>query len=330
MKAIELKKWIIYAATLLISVAALVLCPIFVGSADSEDSSGSTYLRARVIEVGEEIEDEGSQSVNIPFTAKLSSGETVSAYQNIASYSPHNPELIEAGDNVILSKMGDQWYFAEYLRSDYIIVLTVFFALLLVLFGRFKGVNTIISLALTCLCFFFVFIPAVVGGRNIYLWAVFSCFYIIVTTLLIVNGMTALSLCSAVGCIGGVAVSSVLILISSSVLSLTGFVDESSIYLMYIGSGSIDLKAVTYAAVIIGSVGAVMDVAVNISASLHEIALKLGKPDFKTLLGSGLTIGRDIMARCRTTLVLAIRSSLSVVLVYANCAGSMLNLFNRE
>ena len=47
----------------------------------------------------------------------------------------------------------------EYFRSDSILILGIVFAAIILIFGRFKGVNTLISLAFTVLAVFAVFCP---------------------------------------------------------------------------------------------------------------------------------------------------------------------------
>jgi uncharacterized membrane protein len=119
----------------------------------------------------------------------------------------------------------------------------------------------------------------------------------------------------------------------SKVLFLTGIVDDNSWYLVNLPvDPPINLKAIIFAGIVIGAMGAVEDVATSIASSLWEIKEKVGNIKFETLFRSGLTIGRDIMGSMANTLIRAyIGSSLSVVLVlsiYSN--SSLLRLLNME
>jgi uncharacterized membrane protein len=158
------------------------------------------------------------------------------------------------------------------------------------------------------------------------------CVYTIVMTLLLVIGFNKKSLTSALGCLGGLAVSGIIAVIMDKVLLLTGVVDEHSRYLVNLPSGSpINLNAIIFAGIIIGAMGAVEDVSTSLASSLWEIKEKAGKIKFETLFRSGLTIGRDIMGSMANTLILAyIGSSLSVVFVLSVYSGSLLALFNME
>jgi uncharacterized membrane protein len=116
------------------------------------------------------------------------------------------------------------------------------------------------------------------------------------------------------------------------VLFLSGIVDEHSRYIANLPVEiPINLKAIIFAGIIIGAMGAIMDVAMSISSSLWEVKEKAGSIDFKTLFRSGLTIGRDIMGSMANTLILAyIGTSLSVVLILSVYSSSFLSLFNTE
>jgi uncharacterized membrane protein len=151
-------------------------------------------------------------------------------------------------------------------------------------------------------------------------------------TLLIVSGTGKKTTAAAFGCLGGLFVSGILTVIMDGALKLTGMVDEESVYLTYLNTESpIDLRAVIFASILIGALGAVMDVAMSISSSLKEISDKMKGTSFSVLFKSGITIGRDIMGTMANTLILAyIGSSMSVVLLIIAYNNSMRLMFNRE
>ena len=93
----------------------------------------------------------------------------------------------------------------------------------------------------------------------------------------------------------------------------------------------IDLKAIIFGAIVIGAMGAIMDVAMSISSALYEMREKYAATNFTQLFSSGMTIGRDIMGTMANTLVLAyIGGSLSIVLLLITYSSSVLDLLNRE
>ncbi|MBQ3107886.1 MAG: YibE/F family protein, partial [Firmicutes bacterium] len=177
---------------------------------------------------------------------------------------------------------------------------------------------------------FVVFIPAVLDGQNIYVWAIVTSVYIILMTMFIVYGANRKSLAAGLGCFAGTLVAGLLTMIMDAIIHLTGMLNEESLYLTMLNS-EIDLKGVIFGAIIIGAIGAIMDVSMSIASALEEISQVTDHPTPALLIRSGLSIGRDIMGTMANTLVLAyIGSGLSVVLLLVAHNGSLLELLNRE
>ncbi len=304
--------------------------------------------KAKVIEIINRKEDvkgfgitESLQSIEIEFKAVIISGqgkgEEVLCLQTIGDVYENKLKEVEVGDKILLyPNMDDgssyEWFLGDYIRFDAIAWLSAVFFLAILIFGRKKGLNTIISLVFTCLSVFMVFIPSIISGKNIYLWSILTCIFITVMTLIIVNGANKKSLAAGVGCCGGVLLAGIITLIMDKILKLTGFLSDETGRLLYINEDNpINLRALIFAAIIIGAVGAIMDVAMSISSALQEIAETGDNITSKQLIKSGLTIGRDIMGTMANTLILAyIGSSLSIVVLFVAYSNSMLDLMNME
>ncbi len=341
------KRLIVYFVTLVLSVVYLVVGNhIATGGERVFPSDYNGCVRARVEVINDVRENnvalEGMTPMigyTIYFEARILKGpqknEVVYAMQTIDPYYYPQPKQISVGDRILIFPDSDMdenadWIMMEYLRTDALVWLGVIFGVLLLVFGRIKGFNTIVSLAFTCLSVFSVFIPAVLASQNVYIWAIVTCVYIVIMTLLIVYGVNRKSIASGIGCISGVATAGILTLIMDKIIHLTGMLNEDSLYLTMYNS-RIDLKAVIFAAIIIGAIGAVMDVSMSIASSLTEISIVSRDPTPRKLIRSGLAIGRDIMGTMANTLVLAyIGSSISVVLLLVAHNGSLLELMNRE
>ena len=337
------KDKIIYSLSVILCIGLLFIgyFTAIHGKSYYAEDGGEVYLRARVEEIITSIPVYGDDgeilSEDTVFEATVTrgdmKGETVTVYQNYSSYTPFNPRTVAVGDSVIIAHFEgvQNWNFIDFVRSDAIIVLALLFGSLLIVFGRKKGLKTVLSLVLTVISVVFVFMPAIITGGNVYFWAVAVCIYIIFMTLIITDGISKMSLSAAIGCAGGVFASLLLTFITDAFVKITGNADPHSIYLLYIGEG-LDLRALIYASIIIGSVGAVMDVAVDIAASLKEIASKVESPTKHELFRSGINIGRDVIGTMSNTLILAYigGSMCSLLLYFYNNYSSPLYLFNIE
>ena len=120
------------------------------------------------------------------FTAKVTSGlkkgMEITAVQVIDSMYPVEQKQVRKGDRVLLAQnqytqmSSVPYMFSEYYRLGFMVILGVLYGILLILMGKSKGVNTVISLTLTVGAVFWVFVPAVLNGKNIYFSFSLLCF----------------------------------------------------------------------------------------------------------------------------------------------------------
>ena len=276
----------------------------------------------------------------ITFNARITSGEARGQYVLADHYLDGmliTPiKEVEVGDRILIfyDPFLELYTFIDYVRINYIVILGLVFFALMVLFGGRKGFNSIIALGFTCVAIFMVLVPAILSGRNIYITTLVVCVYIIASTLLTVIGPGKKSVSAMLGCLGGVLLAALLMFIMDIILNLTGVVDHDSQFLLALPvDPPLSLSAVVFAGVIIGAVGAIMDVAMSISSSLWEVNLAGGDMSFRAVFRAGLNIGKDILGTMLNTLILAyIGSALSLILLLTFYAQgtSLLELFNRE
>jgi uncharacterized membrane protein len=333
-----------YLATVIIAVLLIFIGhKIAVNGLFVFQEVSQEIVKAKVQKITQRIKPDAAfddfipmQGEKIIFEAQVTGGtrkgEIITAAQNLGGYMVAPLKEASKGDSVLLININNEWFFNGYVRTNKLLVLGILFALCALFFGGKKGFNTIISLGLTCSAVFAVFIPAILSGKNIYVMSLLICAYTIIMTLLLVIGFNKKSLAAAMGCLGGLGVSGIIAVIMEKVLLLTGVVDENSRYLLNLPiDPPINLRAIIFAGIIIGAMGAVEDVATSIASSLWEVKEKVGTIKFETLFRSGLTIGRDIMGSMANTLILAyIGSSLSVVLILSVFSNSLLCLLNME
>lgn len=294
---------------------------------------------AKVLEITEINKSElveGVFETEVIFLAEITNGEykktEVLSKQYQRSDALVSYKLAEAGDKVTLTFINGKWLYKGPLMIDKIFVLGIIFVALLLFFCRSKGLNAILSLGFTCVAVFAVFVPAILSGKNIYFSTVVVCLYSVVVTLFIIYGINIKSIAAVTGCFGGVIAACLCTLFMNNALNLTGMLDEESRYVLYLtAENRIDLKAIVFAGIVIGAVGAIIDVAVSMSSALWE--LKEQAPELKRsdILKSGMNIGKDIIGATTNTLVLAyVGGSLSSILLLLVYTGSLTDLLNRE
>ncbi len=212
------KKW--KTAAYLIAVVFSILF-IFIGNKIAvsgmdylEEDKTDDPIKAKVTRVysssDSEVELGGGTMLGhreIVFEAEFLNGERKGEIVLASQFNDDFTRLkdVEAGDKVLLYPATDKaskvpWSMGDYLRTDWLMILGGVFLFLLVLFGHKKGLNTVLSLTLTAMAVFLVFIPSVLSGYNIYISSILICAYVILMTLSIVSGFTRKSAAAALGC----------------------------------------------------------------------------------------------------------------------------------
>ena len=339
------KQLFIRIATVIVSALVILAAYAFVsdGTTIFKGKMEGEPIKARVIRVtdvtSKSVNGE-SEVVTVSFKAQVLGGErrgkTVDVIQEIDKSYAFSPRQVEQNDKILIESYTQDgqtmFYFGDYVRITPLIWLLAVFCVLIVVFSKMQGLKTIISLGFTCISVFCVLIPAILNGHNIYLWSILVSVYITVMTLCIISGYNVKALCAGIGCICGVMCSGLVVVITDKFLNMTGLLEEESIYLHQLyPDNPIDLKAIIFAMIIIGALGAVMDVSMSISSSLFE--LKTKSPDIKPseLMKSGFTIGRDMLGTMANTLVLAyIGSSLTSVLLLVSYNANLGQVINKE
>ena len=329
------KETIIWISTFVISLVLLIIGSSYTKSKYIALTGEESALNAKVINISDrvdssyDIDGKKVKSTEVYFDCELEDGNIISATQTIDDHSNTIKE-VEVGDSIFVYKLDDTYFFGDYVRINKIIILCVIFCILLIAFGRMKGVNTLISLIFTCAAIFTFFLPSILAGFNIYISSIITCIYIIVMTLIFINGLSKKTVTTILGCVFGVITAGVIFLIMNQFLHLTGITCEEELYLQMLDV-KIDLKAIIFAAIIVSSMGAVMDVSMDISSSLYEIKQHKKDITFKEMLKSGLNIGRDIMGTMSNTLILAfIGKSLTTTLLILTYSSSIGEVFNKE
>lgn len=339
-------KQLIYQIIAVIVSALLILAAyVYVvgdGTVFKGDMEGE-IIRAKVIRVVDTTKTNitgESEILTVSFKAKAMNthlrGKTLDVIQEIDKTYAFSPSQVEQNDVVLIESYTENgethYYFGDYVRITPLIWLLLVFCAMVILFSRMQGVKTLVSLAFTCLAVFVVLIPAILNGKNVYLWAVIVCIYITVMTLAIISGFNKKALCAGIGCVSGTLCAGFIVVVTDKFLDMTGLLEEESVYLYYlIPENPINLKAIIFAMIIVGALGAVMDVAMSVSSSLCELRCKSPDISPKELMKSGFTIGRDMLGTMANTLVLAyIGSSLTSVLLLVSYNAGIEQVINKE
>ncbi len=219
----------------------------------------------------------------------------------------------------------------DHFRLDKEILLIGLFALLIIIFSGYTGVRTLLSFAFALLAIWKLLIPLMLKGYPPLLVSLGLGCLITVTTLIMVAGLTRKALAAICGAMACSLITVILAQIFTSYFGIHGAVMQGSESLLYSGFQNLDLTAVYTSAVYLACSGAILDLAIDISAALNELVVHKPEITRKELIRSGLTIGKSVVGSQTTTLLLAYMGSyLSILMVYMAQATPMMSIVNTQ
>ena len=300
-----------FARFLAVCIAILVLLYALFHLPGGEDGDPPTY-KAEVLSVTEaenEIKEFAPGSLQYEVQLRIDSGPTEGTETTITHRTLNNPAFDihpREGDNIIVRDENDSYAIVDYDRLPAMLFLLLGFAALLILFGGMTGLKALLVLLFAVLLIakgliaFILFAPS-----HILLWTILIGAVITLATQLIVNGRNVKSTGAIIGTIGGILVAGLLAVLAIHFTYLTGVSEEQAGMLKALYLKDVDFRELLFSGIVLGALGAVMDVAVSIASAQYEMKLLAPKTKFQTLVSSGLNVGRDVMGTMANTLVLA-------------------------
>lgn len=243
---------------------------------------------------------------------------------------------VEEGDLVILAiEKGDNYreiYISDYSRNGTTKVLIIIFLLLLVLVGKKKGVKSVITISLTMFLIFKVLLPGILKGWDPLLLSIIVSSIITVLTIIIVSGFHKKTYAAIIGTITGVIIAAVIAIIAGNIIVITGLMPDEAAMLLYIPQKiDFDFSNLLFAGILLGALGAVMDVAMSIASAIQEIYMADKTQNRRTLFSSGMAVGHDIMGTMSNTLILAYTgSSIPLLLILMSYDTPLKSIANMD
>lgn len=336
----NIKEFIAYNSPAIAAIIVIILLMLLpTGYEGSQIYQGAERVPAQVLSCDDSniidtgLVRSGEQECTVRvLKGKFKDAETQAV--NLLTGSLEQDKIFVPGDKayIVISYSGDEILsvtMTDHYRLDLEAVLALIFAAVLIIFAGKTGVRSVLSFILTVLCIWKLVVPLYLKGYDPIITGGIVIVFISVMIVSLVYGFDKRALASALGITAGIIVTAVTGIIFTDLFKIHGAVMSYSESLLYSGYSDLNLTKIFMASIFIGSSGAVMDVAVDITSAVAEIVKK--KPDISRAeaIKSGLTIGRAAMGTITTTLLLAYSGScialLMVFMAQGTPVGNMLN-----
>lgn len=325
------------AALALVGVAAIlvfILLPRLAPEPQARDDQasriglGSDAVRARVLEILEEgtVQMGQLQQTYQRLRIKLLEGEWAGLVLEIdygrRQVRPEGLNL-SPGDQVFVTvgKNNDGFisaFFLDFVRARPLLWLFATFVLFSVLISGWKGVRSLIGMAVSLGVIIYYIIPQILAGRDPVLVSVSGAFFLLAVTLYLVYGWTLKTHAAVLGTLISLLVTAFLAGFFVDLTRLTGFGSEEALFLVQQSQTQINLRGLVLGGMLIGALGVLDDLVITQASVVFELHHLDPQLAFRDLYRRAMRVGQDHVAATVNTLVLA----------YAGAALPLLLLFS--
>lgn len=293
---------------------------------EAEVDQNAVRCRGRILSVDNSqirqmgVVKAGEQSVTLRLLDGPYKGRTFHAENPLLGQMDRD-KLFSPGDTALvvltLSPSGEILYVnpqAHY-RLGLELLLLCLFALLLVCFGGWIGAKALLSFLFAALVLWRILVPLLLKGYDPILVSLAVVALLCGAVIFLVAGITRKGAAAFCGALLGVSTSCAMAFFFSRGFHIQGAVLPFAETLLYSGFQHLNLMKIYVAAVFLACSGAVMDLAMDVAASMHELAAQNPGISRREALKSGINVGRAVVGTMTTTLLLAYSGSFITLLM---------------
>ncbi len=260
-----------------------------------------------------QLTDDYNKNINTAY--KLSKGNHVYVYATI-----------EDGE-LNVNTMAIQYFD----KTNLLIIVVVLYSLAIILIGGLNGVKALLGLIITIVLIFTTMIPAIYSGADAILVTLGVSVVVTVLTFLIVSGFKRKTFAAIIGTVAGIVVACLFSMLFGNLMKLTGINEETMMLTTLENASNYNYKNIMFAGIVIGALGACMDVGMSIASALSEMKKEIPDITVSRLIKAGMNIGKDVMGTMTNTLILAyVGSAMTIILLFMGFDFEAFDILNQE
>jgi uncharacterized membrane protein len=210
---------------------------------------------------------------------------------------------------------GDVYGFADIQRGRPLTLLFVVFALVVVAVARWTGLRALVGLGASLVVLVAFVLPALLAGSGALPVALVGSAAVLFLVLFLAQGINVRTSIAVIGTLLSLLLCGALAQLFVVGTSLTGLGSDEADLLS--ATVHIDLRGLLLAGVIIGALGAILDMTVTQASAVWQLHGADPTASARDLYRAAMQIGRDHVAAATTTLVLAYAgTALPLLVVY--------------
>jgi uncharacterized membrane protein len=241
--------------------------------------------------------------------------------------------LLRPGEKILVSvaQMPDGntfVHFVDFVRTNSLIILGLFFVLVCVLVSGWKGVRSLLGIGVSVLVIIYFIVPRILNGQNPIMISLLGSFFFLTVTQYLVYGWTLKTHITMTAISVAILITGLMALFFVDLVRLNGMGDENAMYILT-QYNQLNIKNLLIAGIMIGSLGILDDLVVGQTSAVIEIYRANPAMRFQQRFKRAMNVGRDHIAATVNTLVLAyLGASLSLFLLFSNSNVAFSTLMN--
>ncbi len=241
---------------------------------------------------------------------------------------------LDPGDRVSLARIDEpdapfQYAFSDRDRKGSLALLTILFAVTVVVLGRLRGLSALVGLASTIVILGVYTLPALLEGQSALPIACVTAALIAFVALYTSHGFTTMTTVAVLGTVAALALTVGLGVAFIEFTKLSGFATEEAFFIQ--GAGNTDVRGLLLAGLVIGALGALDDMTVTQASVVFELRAANESISRREIFTAAMRVGRDHVASTVNTLFLAYAgASLPLLLLFSIGRLPVLDVANSE
>ncbi|MEX0919098.1 MAG: YibE/F family protein [Candidatus Paceibacterota bacterium] len=243
---------------------------------------------------------------------------------------------LEVGDKVFLRYLktidGDEIFsVAEPDRRGALVFFVGLFFLAIIVLAGWQGLRAIASLVGGFLVIYYVLFPLLLAGTSPVLLSSVTACLILTIAIYATHGFNREATAALLGTVITIVITGLLAAWAVSLTRLTGFSGDESVFLNFNTGGTLNFQGLLLAAIIIGVIGVLDDIAITQAATVAEMHSAAPHLTRRELYLRVLRIGREHVVALVNTLVFAyVGASLPLLLLFYLSVEPVGFILNRE
>ena len=325
-------------------IAVLAVCCValwFVPTPTLLNRMAGHLVPARVLEVDDSglmlhgVVLFGTQRLKAELLAGEHKGEVVEAANELRAMLELD-KVFAPGDRILLAVPGnaedhlpEMLNARDYDRSWWMLALFSLFCICLCIFGGWTGLKALFSFFVSAVVIWKAVIPLALKGWSAS-WTIFGCIcFLTAAIVFLVAGLTRKGTAAFLGSSAGVLAGLLMTHCFARLLNINGAMLPYAQTVLFSGFSALNLQDLFIGAVMLASSGAVMDLSMDIAAGVEEVHRHSPMLSRKTLMASGMRIGRSVVGTMTTTLLLAYSGGyISLLMMFSTQDTPILEIIN--